>query len=133
MTDESVATGTCAVLVNGDKGHRSLVANLAAANNYKEEHFDKPENWALIEKASLVYSAGFFITVSPPSMLKAAKHCLEAKKLYCLNIAAPFIVQVPPFKKTMSDLMPYVDFLFGNETEAAEFAKSESWTETDVE
>jgi adenosine kinase len=34
MEDEEAATGTCAVLVSG--GERSLCANLAAANNFKE-------------------------------------------------------------------------------------------------
>ena len=41
-------------------------------------------------------------------------------------------MQVPPFKKTLMDAMPYVDFLFGNETEARAFAESEGWTTTDV-
>merc|ERR1719353_1851077 len=50
MEDASTATGTCAVLVNGDKGARSLIANLAAANNYKDTHLEKPENWALVQK-----------------------------------------------------------------------------------
>lgn len=40
--------------------------------------------------------------------------------------------QVPPFKKTLMDAMPYVDFLFGNETEARAFAKSEGWETEDV-
>jgi adenosine kinase len=34
---------------------------------------------------------------------------------------------VPPFKKVLLDALPYVDFLFGNETEAAAFAESEGW------
>lgn len=33
-------TGTCAALVSGP-GHRSLVANLAAANTYKKSHLEK--------------------------------------------------------------------------------------------
>jgi hypothetical protein len=33
MVDESTPTGTCAACILG--GERSLVANLAAANNYK--------------------------------------------------------------------------------------------------
>ena len=33
MVDESTPTGTCAACIVG--GERSLVANLAAANNYK--------------------------------------------------------------------------------------------------
>ena len=36
--------------------------------------------------------------------------------------------QVPPFKKTLMEAMPYMDFLFGNETEARAFAESEGWT-----
>ena len=30
------------------------------------------------------------------------------------------------------DAMPYVDYLFGNETEARAFAKSEDWDTEDV-
>ena len=35
-------TGTCAALISGP-GHRSLIANLAAANTYKKAHLDKGE------------------------------------------------------------------------------------------
>ena len=34
-----LATGTCASLVSG-KGHRSLIANLSAANTFKASHLD---------------------------------------------------------------------------------------------
>ncbi|KAF6257524.1 Ribokinase-like protein [Scenedesmus sp. NREL 46B-D3] len=130
MVDASTATGTCAVCIVG--GERSLVANLAAANNFKADHVQKPENWAIVESARVVYSAGFFITVSPESIMAAAKHCAENDKIYCMNLSAPFIMQVPPFKKTLMDALPFVDFLFGNENEAAEFAKSEGWETTDI-
>ena len=40
--------------------------------------------------------------------------------------------QVPPFKKTLLDAMPYIDFLFGNETEARAFADSEDWGTQDI-
>lgn len=40
-------------------------------------------------------------------------------------------LQVPPFKATLSQALPYVDFLFGNETEAEAFAKSENWPTED--
>lgn len=39
---------------------------------------------------------------------------------YCLNLSAPFICEVPPFKQTLTDLMPYVDYLFGNGERAGE-------------
>ena len=44
----------------------------------------------------------------------------------------PAGVQVPPFKATLTETMPYIDFLFGNETEAAAFAESEGWPERDL-
>lgn len=40
-------------------------------------------------------------------------------------------LQVPPFKETLTKALPYVDFLFGNETEAEAFAKSEGWPTED--
>jgi len=107
--DKSTSTGTCAACIVG--GERSLVANLAAANNYKIDHLKHPENWAVVDAARVFYSAGFFITVSPESMLTVAQHAAANDKTYCLNISAPFICVVPPFKKTLMDLMPYVDFL----------------------
>jgi adenosine kinase len=128
--DESTPTGTCAACIMG--GERSLVANLAAANNYKIDHLKDRENWAIVQAARVIYSAGFFITVSPDSMLEVAKHAAANNQYYCLNISAPFLCEVPPFKQTIKDLMPYVDFFFGNENEARAYAKSEGWDTEDV-
>ena len=55
-----------------------------------------PENWTLVEAARVVYSAGFFITVSPESILLVGKHCAEHSKTYCMNLSAPFISQARP-------------------------------------
>lgn len=41
-------------------------------------------------------------------------------------------MQVPPFKKSFTEVMPYVDFIFGNEDEAAVFAESEGWTTKNI-
>lgn len=48
----------------------------------------------MVEKADVVYSAGFFITVSPEAIALTAKHCAKANKIYCMNLSAPFIMQV---------------------------------------
>ncbi|CAL9699372.1 unnamed protein product [Knipowitschia caucasica] len=112
-------TGTCAACITGD--NRSLVANLAAANCYKKEkHLDLDGNWELVKKAKVYYIAGFFLTVSPESILKVAKHASENNKIFGLNLSAPFISQF--FKEPLMQVLPYVDILFGNETEAATFA-----------
>ncbi|XP_053541348.1 adenosine kinase b isoform X1 [Ictalurus punctatus] len=123
-------TGTCAACITGD--NRSLVANLAAANCYnKEKHLDLESNWNLVEKARVYYIAGFFLTVSPESVLKVAKHASEHNKIFSLNLSAPFISQF--FKGPLMSVMPYVDILFGNETEAATFAKEQGLETDDIE
>uniref|UniRef100_A0A669EK21 Adenosine kinase n=1 Tax=Oreochromis niloticus TaxID=8128 RepID=A0A669EK21_ORENI len=122
-------TGTCAACITGD--NRSLVANLAAANCYKKDkHLDLEENWKLVEKAKVYYIAGFFLTVSLESILKVAKHASENNKLFCMNLSAPFICQF--FKDNLMQVMPYVDVLFGNETEATAFAKEQDFDTKDI-
>ena len=49
---------------------RSLVTKLDAANHFTPAHLEVTDNWGIVEKAKIFYSAGFFITVSPDSMLK---------------------------------------------------------------
>nr|XP_057917176.1 adenosine kinase-like isoform X2 [Doryrhamphus excisus] len=122
-------TGTCAACITGD--NRSLVANLAAANCYKkEEHLDVDTNWELVTKAKVYYIAGFFLTVSPESILKVAKHASENNKIFCMNLSAPFICQF--FKEGLMKIMPYVDILFGNESEAAAFGKELGFETDDI-
>lgn len=70
----------------------------------------------------IYYSAGFFLTVSVDSMLHVAKQAVEKNKIYCLNLSAPFIVQF--FKDQLRAIMPYADFLFANESEAAVYGES---------
>ena len=57
------------------------------------DHVSQPENWTIVQAAKIVYSAGFFITVSPESIMMTAKHCAEANKIYAMNLSAPFIMQ----------------------------------------
>lgn len=113
-------TGRCAVLITDH--NRSLVTKLDAANNFTSDHLDKPENWEVVEKAKVYYSAGFFITVSPKSMFKVAKHAAEhADKKFCVNLSAPFICQF--FKDPLNQVIEYADVVVGNETEADTYAE----------
>jgi len=114
-------TGRCAVLITGH--NRSLVTKLDAANHFTIDHLEKSENWEVVEKAKVYYSAGFFITVSVPSMLKVAKHASEfADKKFCLNLSAPFICQF--FKDPLNEVLEYADIVVGNETEADAYAEN---------
>merc|ERR1712224_373860 len=130
LVDATTPTGVCGCLINGIE--RSLCTNLNAANNYKAEHLKQPENWKLVEEAKITYSAGFFITVSPEAIQLASQQAAKTGSIYCLNLSAPFLMQVPPFKAVFVETMPYVDILFGNETEAATWAETEGWETTDI-
>ena len=115
LEDSSHPTGTCAVLIN-QKVH-SLVANPSAAKHYKQDHLMLPENWVLVEKARIYYLAGFFLTVSLPSILSVAQHAAENDKLFVMNLSASFIPRT--FKDPLMEALPYVDVLVGNEAECA--------------
>lgn len=75
-------TGTCACLISGNSGHRSLVANIAAANTYPESYLSGPA-WDAISQSDVFYSAGFFLT--PPEgttcMEKVGKFASENGKV----------------------------------------------------
>mmetsp|Transcript_5639 Transcript_5639/g.12532 ORF Transcript_5639/g.12532 Transcript_5639/m.12532 type:complete len:350 (-) Transcript_5639:19-1068(-) len=116
--DADKPTGTCAVLVH--EKERSLCANLAAANEYKVEHFMTEPVQAALEASKLVYSGGFHLTVCPDAMELAGKHCAESGKIFAFNLSAPFLSFV--FKEQMHRVLPYATLVFGNETEAEAFA-----------
>eukprot|EP01062_Namystynia_karyoxenos_P083551 TRINITY_DN9629_c0_g2_i1.p1 TRINITY_DN9629_c0_g2~~TRINITY_DN9629_c0_g2_i1.p1 ORF type:complete len:364 (+),score=179.04 TRINITY_DN9629_c0_g2_i1:75-1094(+) len=127
-TTEAV-TGTCGVCIV--KQERSLVANLAAANKFEAKHLEDPQVWKAVEEAQVYYSAGFFLTVSLPAMMKVAEHAFGKKDAtYCLNLAAPFIVQF--FTEQLDAQLPLVDILFGNETEAKALSEKKGWGTDDV-
>merc|ERR1719356_514785 len=75
MVDPATPTGVCATLITGIE--RSLCTNLNAANNYKVEHCKEAAHWDVVKKAKIVYSAGFFITVSPESIKLASRQQAE--------------------------------------------------------
>lgn len=120
-------TGTCAVLITGKE--RSLCANLAAANCFSLSHIERSENKHLIDIANYIYVSGFFLTVSPESIQTVAKHAYENNKMFMMNLSAPFLCEF--FQKPMLAAFPYVDILFGNETEADTFAKINNFNTTD--
>ena len=60
------------------------MTKLDAANHFTPAHLDVTENWEIVEKAKIFYSAGFFITVSPDSMLKVCKNECNRRALFYL-------------------------------------------------
>lgn len=52
--------------------------------------------------------------------MEVAKHSLSSGKTFMMNLSAPFISQF--FKEPLMAAMPYIDVLFGNESEAEAFS-----------
>ncbi|MES1909879.1 MAG: hypothetical protein MHM6MM_002566 [Cercozoa sp. M6MM] len=118
--DEKRPTGTCAVLVK--QHERSLIANLAAANHFEQSHLETPAMKEAVARAKIIYCAGFFLTVSPPSIMQMAEHALANGQLFAMNLSAPFICQY--FKEPLLQALEYVDILFANETESHAFGEA---------
>ncbi|XP_042210242.1 adenosine kinase 2-like isoform X1 [Homarus americanus] len=127
---EDHPTGTCAVVVTKNGMCRSLVANLAAANHFTKSHLNITENMSLLEAAKFYYISGFFLTVSPKSILMVGEHACTNNKMFCMNLSAPFLCEF--FKEPMMQAFPYIDVLFSNETEAAKFSEVQGLGSTDV-
>jgi len=119
MIDEQTPTGTCAVLIKG--GERSLVANLAAANNFKPSHLETDLSKEIYTNAQFYYIAGFFLTVSIESLVTVGEHAVANNKVFALNLSAPFIISF--FGDQVATALKYADYLFCNESEAEEYGK----------
>eukprot|EP01041_Mallomonas_annulata_P001569 gene1569-3036_t len=123
MKNPDVATGTCAVLVNG--GERSLVANLAAANTFTVSHVEDATSQEIIRRAKVYYISGFFMTVSMDSILYVARHAAEENKIFAMNLSAPFLIQF--FGEQLAAALPYTDYIFSNESEALCYGEAKGY------
>lgn len=121
--NDSLPTGTCAVALTGH--HRSLCANLSAANTFTVDHVNLPENLLLIQNAKYFYVTGFFLTASAETVQFIAKQALALDAPFLMNLSAPFLAQF--YKKDLMEALAYADIVFGNEIEALAFAKEENF------
>jgi adenosine kinase len=112
-------TGSCAVLVH-DK-ERSLCADLAAANDYQHSHFESSEIQDLVKKIDIVYTTGFFLTVSPQTLIELGQHCLTHKKTFVFSVAAVFPIEF--YWDNMQKVLSYANIIVANESEATAFLK----------
>ena len=85
----------------------------------------------MISSAGIFYSAGFFLNTisSPEAPLLLAKHCAQHNKVFAMNLSAPYLCDA--FKDIWREIMPYVDFLFGNKNDALAYSSAQGWGATD--
>jgi len=113
-------TGACAVVITGH--HRSLVTTLRAAEKFEQSHLSSPTVAPLIDAAKIFYVEGYFLTHGTESVLELSKKASEKGKIFVLNLSAPFIAQF--FGAQLQKILPYIDYLIGNEAEAEAWASA---------
>lgn len=119
----TLKTGICSVLLTDC--HRSLVADLSAAAAYDLSMLKENQRaCSLMKSVKAIYATGFFLTSSPESIKYAAEQASDSngKTLFTMNLSAPFVAEF--YKEHLALLLPSIDILFGNESEAISFAKS---------
>jgi len=121
-------TGACACLITGH--HRSLCTQLGAAEKFSPSHLKTEAVAKAIQDAKIYYLGGFFLTHGIESALELAQTCTQNQKIFTMNLSAPFIAEF--FKDNVDKLLPHVDFLFGNESEAAAYAAAHNWDTKDL-
>lgn len=70
------------------------------------------------------------MTVSPETALEVCQLAAEKNRVYMTNLSAPFICRF--FKEPLMKVMPYVDVVFGNETEAVAFSEEQNYGTSDL-
>ncbi|PLW22288.1 hypothetical protein PCASD_16994 [Puccinia coronata f. sp. avenae] len=121
-------TGACACLITGH--HRSLCTQLGAAEKFSPSHLKTEAVVKAIQDAKFYYLGGFFLTHGIESAMELAQVSAQNQKVFTMNLSAPFIAEF--FKDNVDQLLPFVDFLFGNESEAAAYAAAHSWDTKDL-
>ncbi|KAL9107839.1 MAG: hypothetical protein Q9227_007354 [Pyrenula ochraceoflavens] len=120
--DDKQPTGRCGVVITGHD--RSMCTHLAAANEYKLDHLQQPHVWKLVEEAQVYYVGAYHLTVCVPAIMAIAKEAASKNKVRNNSgLAAPFIPTF--FKDQLAEVMPYTDYVLGNEQEAAAWAETQ--------
>ncbi|XP_054272339.1 uncharacterized protein LOC128992666 isoform X2 [Macrosteles quadrilineatus] len=124
---EGVPTGICAVLLTKNGAERTLVANLSAAKCFTVDHLMKEDNLSRMLNADIFYISGFFLAVSQDAVVHSAKMAAKYGKWFMMNLSATYIAE--QYMDGWNEVFPYIDVLFGNETEARSFAKESQFEE----
>ncbi|KAL0245195.1 hypothetical protein GEMRC1_009275 [Eukaryota sp. GEM-RC1] len=116
-------TGCCACLINDQE--RTLVTTLEAANSLSIDHINSHKDE--IMRSKVIYSAGYVLTACPEIVSLAETVSQSDDCVYAVNLSAPFLCEVPIFKESLMKMISFCALVFGNDSEAKAFAKSEDW------
>uniref|UniRef100_A0A914MSI6 Adenosine kinase n=1 Tax=Meloidogyne incognita TaxID=6306 RepID=A0A914MSI6_MELIC len=124
---EDEHTGRCLTMINGTK--RSMCADLGAASKFNLEFLETPENWSVIENATVYYTSAHFLNVSPNCIMRICEYAANKNKKFIFNMGAIYLAK--KFKKEIEIILKYSDLIFGNEDEYRAFATEMNFDKED--
>eukprot|EP00928_Gymnodinium_smaydae_P075037 TRINITY_DN58051_c0_g1_i1.p1 TRINITY_DN58051_c0_g1~~TRINITY_DN58051_c0_g1_i1.p1 ORF type:complete len:337 (-),score=29.65 TRINITY_DN58051_c0_g1_i1:343-1353(-) len=125
--DTNASTGRCACLMRGSE--RAMCVQLQAAKNFTKDHAIQSRTLQRLREAAITYTTLNF----PSDVVRLiANEVAVHGSHFCMNLTAPTWIKTPSFKSLLSEVLPMVDVLFGNEREAITWADEEGWDTTDI-
>lgn len=109
----SLKTGQAVALINGVS--RSLIAHLGAAEIYRLEDFNSPENLQVMQEVYIAYIEGFFITHSVEVALEAVRLCHNHGVVVVFNICGVYVADICP--EALTTVARAADIVIGNKEE----------------
>ena len=100
-----------------------MCTDLGAANHYTLAHLQSPAIWKHVEAAEVFYVGGYHLTVCPEAAEALGKEAAREGKTMVFGMGAPFIPAA--FGGPLGRLLPYCDYVLGNETEAGAWAEGQ--------
>ncbi|KAK3732317.1 hypothetical protein RRG08_055901 [Elysia crispata] len=108
-------TGSCLVICTG--ADRCLVTYGGVSYNLTVDIFDEEDTKAAVEASEFFYCSGYSLVGCFEAIERLAVHANESSdKVFALNMAATYVCQ--QYADHFKSILPFVDVLFGNQTEA---------------
>lgn len=122
---ENQKTGSCAVLVNNYGSARSLVANVAAAQQFSLEKFKSSPAYQAAVDSKVIYCCGFFLFSCPEAVIDLAKLARNTNKKFVFNLSASFVCSTNSASADMlARVLPLCDVVICNSMELQAYASA---------
>ena len=125
VVDKERPTGKCVVMLTDGGTNRSLVSFHGAARSFGRS--DVYQRWRFVQRSKVIYSAGFTVAANYEAVMELASHAAtnDPHKVFAFNLSAPYVCKCHCDR--LKTLLPLVDILFGNETEAQALSQALEW------
>ncbi|KAL0490223.1 adenosine kinase, partial [Acrasis kona] len=129
-TKEGGRTGTCTVMVSNKE--RTLLTDIAVGRDGETflSHYQSEQISNALKNSDIIVSTGFLLTINPNTAVSQSIYSTENNKILAFSLAATFIVH--KFKSELNEIMPHVNYLFGNKLEAEALNDMMGWGHTNI-